>query len=152
MLRMEAGAVALACAALLAGAGGAHATAGIPKDKDELTQEITLRCIYDMGEFGEIGVQECTRADRAAAEALTRYPPQVQSVVDRCLQTQWGRGYATVQMCVEQDLAADAALAALPPEHAQAIEACRQELGAQGAARVKGCVDSALAAIPAQPK
>ncbi|MCW5604783.1 MAG: hypothetical protein KIS79_13910 [Burkholderiales bacterium] len=93
---------ALVCCTLFAAAGTAMA-AGIPTDKAELTQEITLRCVYDMGEFGNDGVQACIRADMAAAETLAGYPPEAKSIVDRCFSTLWSRGYGMVQRCVERD-------------------------------------------------
>jgi hypothetical protein len=136
----------LACAAFVA-AGAAHADAAtIPTDQAELTQEVNLRCIYDMGEFGDDAVQLCMRADLAAAEALMKYPPQVQPLVDRCLQAMWRRGYAMVQLCVEADIKAAAALAAYGPEHAATLQACRDKFGKQGPARVSKCVEAALAA------
>lgn len=117
-------------------------------DQADLVQEVTVRCIYDMGEFGDDAVQACMRADLAAAEALTGYPPAARGIVDRCTRALWTRGYAMVQVCVERDLAAEATLAAYGAEHAQAIAACRQRVGAQGPARVQACVDAAAAAPP----
>ena len=102
-----------ACAALFASLACAQGQqAEIPKDKAELMQEVSLRCMYDMAEFGEDAVQTCMRAEVVAAEALTRYPPKVQPVVDRCLQAMWARGYQMVQVCVERELKAGSA----PPE------------------------------------
>jgi hypothetical protein len=102
--------LAFACAMLLAPLACAQTQrAEIPKDKAELTQEVHLRCIYDMAEFGDDAVQMCVQAEVAAAEALTRYPPQAQPVVDRCLQAMWARGYQMVQVCVERDLKAGSA-------------------------------------------
>lgn len=132
--------------AVLAGAlmlAGASADAvNIPTDPAELTQEISMRCIYDSGEFGDDAVQACMRADRAAANALMQYPADAEGVVNRCLAALWQRGYSMVQVCVEQDLEATAALAALGPEHAPVIAACREKVGAHGAANVKRCVDA----------
>jgi hypothetical protein len=113
------------------------------EDKADLVQEVTLRCIYDMGEFGDDAVQACMRADLAAAEALTAYPADAQPVVDRCMKTMWTRGYGMVQGCVERDLAAAAALAAYGEDRAEAIRSCEERLSARGAARVKECVDAA---------
>jgi hypothetical protein len=112
-------------------------------DKADLVQEVTLRCIYDMGEFGDDAVQACMRADLAAAEALAAYPADAQPIVERCMKTMWTRGYGTVQGCVERDLSAAAALAAYGEEHAEALRSCQERLGARGAARVKECVDAA---------
>jgi hypothetical protein len=146
MIRIPTGLRAvLACVALIP-ATKAFPAAGIPTDKAELTQEISLRCIYDMGEFGDEAVQLCMRTDLAAAEALTRYPPQAQPFVDRCFQTQWTRGYATVQMCVDEDLKAEAALAAYGADRAALVQGCRDKVGKQGPAKVKRCVDAGLAA------
>jgi hypothetical protein len=115
------------------------------EDKADLVQEVTLRCIYDMGEFGDEAVQACMRADMAAAEALTAYPAVAQPVVARCMKSTWTRGYGMVQVCVERDLAAAAALAGYGTQHAEAIRSCEERVGAQGAARVKNCVDAAQA-------
>ena len=78
--------------------------AGVPKDPAEITQEITLRCMYDMGEFGQAGMEACVKADRAAVEALKRYPAEAQPVIDRCFQAKWTLGYSVVQQCVEKEL------------------------------------------------
>jgi hypothetical protein len=132
---------------------GAHATpVDIPKDRAELTQEATMRCIYDMSEFGDDAVRVCVEADLAAADALQNYPASQAGGVQRCLENLWARGYGMVQVCVEQDLAAAAALADLGAQHAQTLDACRQKHGTQGAAAVKQCVDQALNASPAAPK
>ena len=119
--------------------------ARIPTDKSELTQEIYLRCLYDMGEFGDAGLQSCMATDLAAAEALTRYPPEARPVIDRCFDSKWTQGYGSVQACVERDLAGKAALEAYGTQHAQIIQGCREQVGQQGAAAVKRCVDTALA-------
>jgi hypothetical protein len=137
-----------ACLALPGFNAWAQQRAEIPKDKAELNQEISMRCIYDMAEFGDDAVQTCMRAEVTAADELTRYPPRAQALVDRCLQTTWARGYQMVQVCVEQDLKAEAALAALGPEHGSALHACQEKVGALGPARVKRCVDEALASAP----
>jgi len=76
--------------------------ATIPKDPAEITQEITLRCMYDMGEFGQVGMEACVQADLAAVEALKRYPPEAQPIIDRCFQDRWTLGYSVVQQCVEK--------------------------------------------------
>ena len=135
----------LACAALLAQSAHTVAAAGMPKDQAELTQEVALRCIYEMGEFGDDAVLVCMRADLAAAEALTRYPPEAQGIVARCFDVAWTRGYGVVQFCVEQDLKASVALDALGTQHAATIQSCREKVGAEGPASVKRCVDAALA-------
>jgi hypothetical protein len=138
--------------ALSAAANAAVAAVDISKDKAELTQEVTLRCIHEMAEFGSDAVQVCMQSDMDAADALTRYPPEAQPVVDRCLKSLWTRGYTMVQVCVQQDLDAAAKLAALAPEHAATVEACREKVGAQGAAHVERCVRATLAADPAARK
>jgi len=80
------------------------ASNGIPTDPADLTQEITLRCMYDMGEFGEAGMQACVQSDLDAVEALKQYPPQAQDLIARCVEAQWTRGYAMVQQCVDRAL------------------------------------------------
>ena len=97
--------VALALAWAVALPSGQRAdAAGIPDDPAEITQEIIMRCMYDMGEFGEIGVQACVKADLEAVEALRKYPPEAGRVIDRCFQSQWTRGYAVVRQCVDAEL------------------------------------------------
>jgi hypothetical protein len=83
--------------------------AGAAQDDAELTQEIVLRCIYDIGEFGEAAVQECMRSERAAAQALEQYPPEVKPIVDRCRERYGVRGYGMTDRCVKRELAAGAA-------------------------------------------
>jgi len=95
--------LALVCIVPLQAAQQAHA-AGIPKDPAEITQEITLRCMYDMGEFGQAGMDACVKADLAAVEALKRYPPEAQPIIDRCFQAKWTLGYSVVQQCVDGEL------------------------------------------------
>ena len=102
MRRIEAF-IALTCIAWLLPDLAADA-ATIPKDPAEITQEITLRCMYDMGEFGQVGMEACVEADLAAVEALRRYPPEAQPVIDRCFQGKWTLGYSVVQQCVEKEL------------------------------------------------
>jgi hypothetical protein len=114
-------------------------------DKADLNQEVTLRCIYDVGEFGDDAVQACRLADLAAAEALTKYPPEAQAIVDRCMKSMWTRGYGMVQLCVDQDIAAAAALGRYSAQHSAAIRACEQKVGKRGPAKVKACVDAAIA-------
>jgi len=80
------------------------ASNGIPDDQADLTQEITLRCMYDMGEFGEAGMQACVQSDLDAVAALRQYPPEAQEVIARCVQSQWTRGYAMVRQCVDRAL------------------------------------------------
>ncbi len=80
-----------------------HANAaGMPEDPAEITQEITLRCMYEMGEFGAIGVQACVQADQEAVAAMKQYPPSAREAIDRCYQSTWTRGYAVVRQCVDQ--------------------------------------------------
>lgn len=97
-------ALALICAVQLLFEQRARAS-GIPKDPADITQEINLRCVYDMGEFGEIGLKACVKADLDAVEALRKYPPEADAVIDRCFQSQWTLGYAVVRQCVEQEMA-----------------------------------------------
>jgi len=82
------------------------AAAGLPEDPAEITQEITLRCMYEMGEFGESGLQACVQADQEAVEALKQYPPEARAAIDRCYQSAWSRGFALVRQCVDRELAA----------------------------------------------
>jgi len=114
-------------------------------DKADLTQEVILRCMYDIGEFGDDAVQACMRADLAAAEALTKYPPAAQALVDRCMKAMWTRGYGAVQLCADQDIAAKSALLGYSAEHGEAIQACERKVGKRGPAKVKACVDAAIA-------
>ncbi len=94
-------------AALLVCAWASHAAAaGLPEDPAEITQEITLRCMYEMGEFGDMGLQACVQADQEAVEALKRYPPEARATIDRCYQAMWSRGYALVRHCVDRELRA----------------------------------------------
>jgi hypothetical protein len=85
------------------------------------------------------------RADLAAAEALTKYPPAAQALVDRCMKATRTRGYSAVQLCADQDIAADAALLGYRAEHGGAIQACELKVGKRGPAKVKACVDAAIA-------
>jgi len=93
-------ALTLVCFILLQSPMQAKA-AGIPRDPAQITQEINLRCMYEMGEFGEIGLEACVKADLAAVEALKRYPPEAQPIIDRCFQERWTLGYVVVQQCVD---------------------------------------------------
>jgi len=78
--------------------------ADIPADPAEITQEVTMRCMYDMGEFGQAGMDACVKADLAAVEALKRYPPEAQPIIDRCFLARWTLGYSMVQQCVNAEL------------------------------------------------
>jgi len=80
------------------------ASNGIPTDQADLTQEINLRCMYEMGEFGDAGMQACVKSDLDAVAALRKYPPEAQDVIARCVQAQWTRGYAMIQQCVDRTL------------------------------------------------
>jgi len=113
-------------------------------DKADLTPEVILRCIYDVGEFGEEAVHACMRADLAAAEALTKYPAEAQAIVARCREAIGTQGYGMVQVCVEQDIAAAAALRRYSAEHSGPIQVCEQKVGKRGPAEVKACVDAAI--------
>ena len=89
---------------VFASGAAVSASNGIPTDPADLTQEITLRCMYEMGEFGEAGMQACVQSDLDAVEAMRKYPPQAQDLIARCVDAQWTRGYATVQQCVDRAL------------------------------------------------
>lgn len=85
-----------------------HASAaGMPEDPAEIIQEITLRCMYEMGEFGDIGLQACVQADQEAVAAMKQYPPSAGEAIDRCYQSKWTLGYAVVRQCVDQERGQD---------------------------------------------
>lgn len=115
------------------------------EDEVNLTQEVILRCIYDVGEFGEQAVHACMRADLAAAEALKKYPAEAQAIVDRCREAIGTRGYGMVQVCVERDIAATAALRRYSAQHSGAIQVCEHKVGKHSPAEVQACVDAAIA-------
>ncbi len=144
-------ALALAGTFLAAATAGSASAARMPTDKADLTQEIYVRCLYELGEFGNDALQACMATDQAAAEKLISMPPEAQPIVDRCFTARWQQGYGSVLACVEKDAAANAALAAYAREHQLLIQGCRQGVGQQGAAKVKECVDAVLAQ-PAQGK
>ena len=130
---------------LLAVCGGASAARPLSEDKADLTQEIVLRCMHEIGEFGNDAVQSCIQSETAAAEALKAYPSHTRKIVDRCLDAAWARGYQTVKLCADRDIEAASALDNYGKEHAAAIEACTTKVGGSGAAEVKLCVDRAIA-------
>ena len=63
-----------------------------------------MRCMYEMGEFGNLGMQVCVNADQEAVDALKHYPPEADAAIARCFQSLWTRGYAVVQQCVDAEL------------------------------------------------
>jgi hypothetical protein len=141
----EIAAAALSLALLLAPCVQAFAAKPLADDKADLTQEIVLRCMHEIGEFGNDAVQMCIESETTAAEALKAYPAKSRPIIDRCLDRAWARGYQTVRLCADRDIEAATALDDYAKEHAPTIEACVGKVGGSGAAEVKSCVDVAIA-------
>jgi SepF-like predicted cell division protein (DUF552 family) len=117
-----------------------------PLQADDVKAEVVVRCIHDMGEWGNEMIKRCVEGDLAAAEALQAYPEEHRRIVDRCTKRMQRRGWEMVKLCADKDIAAEDALARYPAEHQAVIDDCREEAGRRGADRVKTCVDRRIGA------
>jgi hypothetical protein len=129
----------------------AVAQAQVPRDT-EVTDEIVVRCIYHMGEFGIESVRACTAADLAAVRALSQYPAAANEIVTRCVRQTQHQGWGMVKTCADRDIEAATALAGYAETHRALIEQCRAQVGRQGPAKVRACADQAIAADEARTK
>src|SRR5512134_3948423 len=145
--------LALCSAALLAGVvATAPARAAETEARAELIQAVNMRCIYEMGEFGNDAVHACMRLDLDAADALAQYPPEAQASIERCSGAMWMRGYAVVRVCVDRELRAAAAIVRYRETHAAIVRACEEGAGEKGPIKLQACIEAALAESASLPR
>jgi hypothetical protein len=87
---------------VLAGAGfSAAADKPLITPEEDLTQEVVLRCIFHLGEFGTGMVHSCTEADLAAARALRDYSAARHADIAACAEKYITHGWSRVKQCAD---------------------------------------------------
>ena len=115
------------------------------KSEAELNTEMVVRCQYQMGEFGNEGIQVCIEGEREARVALAGYPDELEDIVKRCYRAMRKAGWGMVQTCSDRDIAARDKLESLSAEYPEIVEQCTDKMGAQGYDRVKRCAVKMIA-------
>lgn len=117
----------------------------VPQRREEdVNADIVTRCYYEMGEFGNAGLDMCVQSEKKQRETLAAYPDDTEQVVRRCIVDFYIGGWQRIRSCVDADLAAEKALKMYSAEHAAVIANCMRRLDFSGYAAVKTCVDEQL--------
>src|SRR5574341_32502 len=75
----------------------------------DATDEVVVRCLYHVGEFGTEMFRICVDQDLAAAKALSQYSADSREIVARCTKRMQHKGWATVKLCVDREIGTEGA-------------------------------------------